>query len=277
MKYKRKVKEVDFKDLPQTRFKQLIDILKSDFSLVLELSLVIALFSLPLYVSLVFEYLSLSMLESITFEKVFSIFFYFSLIEIVCLSVRGIGKGAVYEVYRKRIYNEGCFIMPILFKAIKKNWYKYMLSYFIMGLSLMALKLGSLWIYFNASNVFARGFGIGVLVLYFFMRFSISNFSIHMENVYELKLLDKYKNSISFSFLSLFFNLPIFILFIVAPALLSLLGYIVLIIIIVLYAPFLEGFMALTQSIMMIRQYDKYIDKENYPDHYRLGLQKEEA
>ena len=277
MKYKRKVSEVDFKDLPKTRFKQLGDILKSDFSLVLELSLIIALFSLPLYVSLVFEYLSLSMLEEIIYQKVFSIFFYFSLFEIASLMIRGIGKGAVYEVYKKRLYNEGCFIMPILFKAIKRNWYKYMLSYFILGLSLMLLKVGSVWLYFNTSNVFARGLGIGVLIVYFFMRFSISNFSINMENVYELKLIDKYKNSISFSFLSLFFNLPIFILFIVGPFCLTLLGYIVLIILIVLYAPFLEGFMALIQSIMMVRQYDKYIDKDNYPEHYRLGLQKEEA
>ena len=57
----------------------------------------------------------------------------------------------------------------------------------------------------------------------------------------------------------------------------KIIGIVLVVIIIVLYVPFLEGLMALIQSIMMVRQYDKYIDKENYPDHYRLGLQKEEA
>lgn len=262
--------------LPKTRFAQLGDIIKNDFSLVVDICLFNLLFSSILIILFVFEYLSFMSLSSYEFEKVFPIVFYFGLMEIIPFAIKGIGKGASYSLLKKRIFNEGCMLSATFFKNIKENYKHYFVMYLLVGISFWISSSGIIYFIYLNANSFIKGFGIGILLLYFILRYVAAEYYLIIDNLYVLKIKDGIKNAYSFVFSSIFVSIIYTIIALVIPITLIIINYYVMIIFMVIYLLFYDGFLMLIANLYTYTLCDKYINKDNYKDYVNKGLYKED-
>ena len=107
--------------LPKNRKDLFLTVLKDDFYLLAEISLLLFLFSLPLAGAFAFEFVLLAGQSSVTAQKVFSICFYLALAEIPLWGVRYIGRYAAFGVMKKRAHNEGGYVTELFFEFMKKG------------------------------------------------------------------------------------------------------------------------------------------------------------
>lgn len=276
MKYKNKVKEKEEFILHKTRKEQLKDILKNDFSLLVDISLLDLLFSLPLYLLFFLQFKFLLALEELTFNKAFPIVFYLGLVAIILFALKGLAKGASYALLQKRIFNEGFIIIPTFFKQIKYNFTSYFFSYLILGFSyFLTSSLILYFIYLNA-NSFVKGLGIGVLLLGFLICYISTQYFLNLTNVYELSFFQGMKNAYSFTLISFLASILFFIFIVLLPFYLFTLSYVVIGIAIGIYILFYNGFSMLVFSLYSVFKFDTYINKENFPSYYKRGLLKED-
>ena len=122
-----KVKEGDA-DLPKTRKELFKTVVKDDFYLLAELSLLMLLFSLPLAAAFIGELLMISGAKPHDPAVVFSICFYSGLVEIPLFGVRYIARYASFGVMKKRAHNEAGYIGELFFGYLKKGALRGFLS-----------------------------------------------------------------------------------------------------------------------------------------------------
>lgn len=274
MKIKRKIKELD--KLPSTRKRQFKDILKYDFALVVDISILQGLFTIPLIVLFIIQINILTSLSELSFELVFPVMFYFSLIEIVFFGIRNISRSATCGIMIKRIYNEGCFIIPTFYQKLKENGLKSFFMGFIEGLCFAIFVIVSTYLLYLPIKPVAQGLAIGMLALLFMFSFLTLEYFNNFINVYELRFKDLIKNSYSLVFLTLFASLLYFVLVIIVPFSLILISRYLMILVIMINCLFYDGFSQLISSLYAINKFDKYINKDNYPDYVGKGLSKKE-
>ena len=115
-----KVKENDA-SLPKTRKELFKSIVKDDFYLLAELSVLLFIFSIPLAAGFVWELMMLTGTKNAGASAVFSICFYMGLIEIPLFGIRYIGRYAAFGVMKKRVHNEAGYIKELFFDGLRKG------------------------------------------------------------------------------------------------------------------------------------------------------------
>lgn len=273
MKFKRKVKEFD--KLPKTRKQQFKDILKNDFALIVDISLLQGLFSIPLIVIFSVLIFMLTNLNDYSLETIYPLVFYFSLASIIFFGLRNMARNATSGLLIKRIYNEGCFIIPTFWNKIKENGLKSFFVGLFEGICFFMFSSFTTYLIYLPIKEIPKGLAIGMLALLFFFTTLAKEYFNSFSNIYELKFKDLLKNSYLFTLLCFPFSLLYFLCSIIIPVGLIMLSQYLVLIVVMILVLFYDGFWQLIISLYSIKKFDKYINKDNYPDYVDKGLQKD--
>ena len=259
--------------LPSTRTQLFGRLIKEDFYLLVDLSLVEVLFSLPLIVALAFEYAFLTSVE-VRLDTVFPIVFYMGLISAVGWAIKYIGRNACFSVMKKKVCNEGCFITPEIMRSIREGGLKSAVNGLIAGLSAFAAASGSVYLLF-VSDTFLKWAAIGVLILQFILVFGMAEYFCVSENYYDLKFFAQLKNSFSFSIMSFPLTVLHFIAVIGVKFIFSLFAPWLAIVGLLVY--FLGGYGLTVGAATLVghSMFDKHINMKYYPEHVGRGLYKQ--
>ena len=261
--------------LPTTRKEVFFDLLKYRKMSLFALSCYTFMFFIPLAIDLFyFNYLESMAIIAEKYEYLFSLIFYSMLIMLPCMVIGFIGFAGAFYTAKRMVWQEGISLASDFFKGIKENWKHALINGVLFGLALFGLVVGGsyLLIYAPVTPV-VRGIGLGALILVFMLFGMVIalNFTqdVYYENGYGVTL----KNS--FSFLGLL-NWKILLVFLFSTGVVVTLGLfnlLTLAIGLILFA-FTNSVVIILYTLISHSAFDKYINKEHYPDMVNKGLYK---
>ena len=261
--------------LPTTRKEVFFDLLKYRKMSLFALSCYTFMFFIPLAIVLFyFNYLESMAIIAEKYEYLFSLIFYSMLIMLPCMVIGFIGFAGAFYTAKRMVWQEGISLASDFFKGIKENWKHALINGVIFGLVLFGLVVGGsyLLIYAPVTPV-VRGIGLGALILVFMLFGMVIalNFTqdVYYENGYGVTL----KNSFSFLGLLNWKILLVFLFSTGAVVTLGLFNLLTLAIGLILFA-FTNSVVIILYTLISHSAFDKYINKEHYPDMVNKGLYK---
>ena len=267
----------DFKinDLPKNRKEVFFDCLKMRYGIIMGLGLMCVLFALPIVICLLLRDISLSsLLENIAnqkyeegegYELFYTLKMTYSVVMVPCFVIFGIGLSGVMYIIRQLVWYEGMFFFSDFFEGIKKNWKAYTASFFALGIYNVELtmlnyrQLSEMWygIYLGVGLLLVIPIVIFILLMSLIYKFS---FRGSVRNAFLL-----YMRSITKTLLA---ELSIVLAFVPMGITHVVFKYIVLLVFVLfLLPPILMGVVLYGFSL-----FDKYINKEQYPELVNKGI-----
>lgn len=277
---KRKEKHITedeaIRSLPHNRKEVFFDLLKHRKMTLFALSCFTFMFFIPLAVDLFyFNFLEAVAIENEKFEYLFSLIFYSMLIMLPCMIIGFLGLVGSFYVSKKMVWQEGISISNDFFQGIKENFKQAIFDGLIFAIVLFGLVIGGAYLYiFAPVPAVVKGIGIGALIVLFIL--------FGLVTVIDLTQCVYYKNSVfitmknSFSFVGLL-NWKVLVLFILSTGVVVTLccfNMITLGIGLFLFA-ILNSVVVILYTLISHSGFDKYINKEHYPDMVGKGLYKE--
>lgn len=274
---KDKIRATDFKvsELPSTRWGLLKDSYLHQWRIILSGSLLLALFILPL----ICLYFVLSNLigaldpSAVNYhQSVFSLFFYLGLALIPFTMILYVGLSGSFSLAKRLSFLEGTLTTSDFFRGLKANWRRALIMGLIVGIALYGAGIGSLYLLlFVSSSPWIIGFGIGVLIFIAMVSVSAGHYFLLEECIYDNPLSASIKNAFLFTFMRLPIN-ALFVLlspgiFIALMLINSITAYIGMALSIFLSLAFILPFVIYANSL-----FDKFINREHYPELFRKGL-----
>ena len=276
MRRKEKIRETDFQqsERPRTRLAQYFDVFRHNFVELLKLSLLQTVFNMPLLVTLFTFYLLAR--NSPTLGALMTVFLISSAGLFVSMVSSFIGLTGSFYCLKKICYAEGEYASSSFFIGLRNEWKKGLVTGVIVGLSIVATVIGSFFCYFYLGNINASisGFGIAILTIQAILVLMIGYYTIAQILIYENKYRYVLKNSLIMVLMRFHINLLLFIIhpgFIIALAVIMEITMYISLFFIVFFIVFFH----LIWVCNTLGAFDKFINKENYPDFYRKGLYKE--
>lgn len=274
--FKKKFKAaINDASLPKTRKELFKVVLKEDFSLIVDISLIGFLFSLPLVVCIGIVIMLLTGIGDINVNSVTPLIFFGGLLAIPSFMIKYMGRASLYGVMKKRVHNEAGFLSESFKTSFKENFRKGIVNGLVVGIGFFIGIVGSVYFLVQTSNNIAKGLGIGVCIIICFVMFISSEYHMSICNFYELKMFDGYKNSFIFLLADLFVNILYFVILVVLPIVLTIFTTIAFYVSLLLYCFLLEGLSILFLTLRSHKLFDAYINSEYYPDIVNKGLYKE--
>ncbi len=277
---KRKEKELTdsevLRSLPHNRKEVFFDFIKHRKMDLFVLSCFTFMFFIPLAVDLFyFNFLEAVAIENGKNDYLFSLIFYSMLIMLPCMIIGFLGFGGAFHVMKKMVWQEGTMVAVDLFKGLKENWLHSLIDGIIFGIFLFGFVVGGCYLFIYAPiDAVWKGVGIGALILFlllFGMVISLNQTqSVYYANSYFITL----KNS--FSFLGLL-NWKILLVFLFSTGVVITLccfNMITMAIGLFLFA-ILNSVVIALYTLISHHGFDKYINKEHYPEYVNKGLYKE--
>ena len=262
--------------LPKNRIELFKIIFREDFGLVLDMSLMQTLFSLPFYANLFITLFILTGLSDKTYNEITPLLFIMCLVNIPCLMLRYIGRIGIYNVAKDRVFNNSGFFFESFRDSLKENWAKGLFVGLINAIGLMIAIIGGMF-FMQMSDIWViRGLGIGVGVIIYFLIFASGEYMCSINNYYELRFKDGFRNSLSLTIMDLLFSLLFFVVEIILPFVLALFSNYALIGVLILYGIYFDGLIIIATTLRSHYLFDVSINKTNYPDYVNKGLSKKE-
>ena len=264
------------RNLPHNRKEVFFDLLRHRKMYMFSLSCFTFMFFIPLAVDLfLFNYLeSISLATEQSIQYLFSLIFYSMVIMIPCMMIGFLGFAGAFYTAKKVVWQEGTSVAVDFFQGIKENWKQALLNGFIFAIFLFGLVVGSCYlIIFMKTQPILLGVGIGALVLLFLMFGMVIALNFSQMVYYENGFFNTMKNS--FCLLGLL-NWKIFVLYLLTTCgvvALCCFNMITLAIGLLLFAIF-NSVVVILYTLISHSGFDKYINKENYPDMVGKGLYK---
>ena len=261
--------------LPSTRKEVFFDLLKYRKMSLFALSCYTFMFFIPLAIDLFyFNYLESMAIIAEKYEYLFSLIFYSMLIMLPCMVIGFIGFAGAFYTAKRMVWQEGISLASDFFRGIKENWKDALINGVIFGLVLFGLVVGGsyLLIYAPVTPV-VRGIGLGALILFFLVFGMVIALHFTQCVYYENSYGVTFKNS--FSFLGLL-NWKVFLVFLFSTGVvvtLALFNLITLAIGLILFA-FTNSVVIILYTLISHTAFDKYINKEHYPEMVNKGLYK---
>ena len=261
--------------LPSTRKEVFFDLLKYRKMSLFALSCYTFMFFIPLAIDLFyFNYLESMAIIAEKYEYLFSLIFYSMLIMLPCMVIGFIGFAGAFYTAKRMVWQEGISLASDFFKGIKENWKDALINGVIFGLVLFGLVVGGsyLLIYAPVTPV-VRGIGLGALILFFLVFGMVIALHFTQCVYYENSYGVTFKNS--FSFLGLL-NWKVLLVFLFSTGVVVALGLfnlITLAIGLILFA-FTNSVVIILYTLISHAAFDKYINKEYYPEMVNKGLYK---
>ena len=262
-------------DLPRNRAVQFFDIFKNEWRTLILSGIWLFIFSLPVLALYVFGFVyrySLGQTEgNENAIRLFNMFYYAAMIfgyAIICIGVSGISM-----IMKNLVYGRGILYKSDFFLGIKQNYGQLVALFIIYGLLDLLYQFLANYIFNISTLTGAIGLGIykGIFILIIVptLLFAASQTTTYKMGIFTTisNGFTLYFKSIGWSLLfSLFFAIPFgvsFFLNIIPPT-------IILGLTILLVAPVYW----LMWRLFAVSKFDAIINKENYPEIYRQGLNK---
>ena len=270
------VKETDFKneERPDTRLKQFFDIFKHRFVELLKISLLQAVYNVPLIVSLILFYALIRNSENI--NSTMTIFLIQGASFLISLPVAFIGMTGTFYCMKKLAYAEGEFASSSFFIGVREEWMKGLAIGLIAGISTGLGLIGIFfsYVYLAQVNSVTAGLCIAMLGIQFIIVMMVCYNSVAQSEVYANKLRYTLKNSFIMTLMRFPYNLVVFIIypgiFIALFSIMEITMYIGVVLLL-----FFAVFGHLMWMLNCLSAFDAFINKEQYPDYYKKGLNKE--
>ena len=264
--------------LPTNRKEVFFDLLKTRKMNLFALSCFVFMFFIPLAVDLFFfNYLEALAIAADKSDYLFSLVFYSMLIMLPCMIIGFIGLIGGFYVAKKMVWQEGTMLAVDFFQGIKENWKHALINGFIFGLILFGLVMGSsyLLIYQKAQPVLT-GIGIGALMLLFLTLGMV----VAINNTQDVYYVNSYSATLKNSFCLLgLLNWRILVIFILSTGAVFTLccfNMITMAIGLFLFA-ILNSVIIILYTLVSHAGFDKFINKEHYPEYINKGLYKLET
>ena len=277
--FKRKEKLVSdeqaIKSLPHSRKEVFFDLLRHRKMTLFSLSCFTFMFFIPLAVDLFyFNFLEMAAIATEKYEYLFSLVFYSMVIMLPCMIIGFIGLAGAFYVAKRLVWQESTSLAVDFFFGIKENWKHALVNGIIFGITLFGLIVGGsyLLIYSPTAPVWC-GVGIGALILLFIVLGMVNALTFTQDVYYSNPFMTTVKNA--FSFMGLL-NWRVLVTFLLTTGLVVGLGcinFVTLAIGMVLFA-FLNSAVIIIYTLMSHEVFDKYINKDYYPDMVGKGLYK---
>ena len=279
--FKRAEKHITDEDakrkLPHNRKEVFFDLLAHRKMTLFALSCFTFMFFIPLAVDLFyFNFLESAAIASEKYEYLFSLFFYSMLIMLPCMVIGFLGFAGAFYVAKRLVWQEDVSLSVDFFQGIKENWKHAIVNGVVFGIFLFGLVVGGTYlIIYSPTTPVWCGIGIGALALLFITFGMVISINFAQDVFYENSLITTFKNS--FCFLGLL-NWKVLVLFLLTTGGVIVLGcfnLLTLAIGLFLFA-FLNSVVVVLYTLLSHVVFDKYINKENYPDIVGKGLYKPE-
>ena len=276
-KVEKQISDVDvYKTLPRNRKELFFDLIKHRKMTLLTLSFFTFMFFVPLAVDLFyFNFLENVAVANGKEEQVFSYIFYSMVIMLPCMVIGFIGLAGAFYAVKKLVWQEGVMISYDFFRGIKENWLHGLINGMLFGIILFGFVIGGEYLLIRGDlPPVIRGIGFGglILVMLTFGMIIPLNFTqgVYYSNSYSRTL----KNS--FGFLGLL-NWRILLTFLFSTGVviaLACLNMITLGVGLFLFA-LLNSVVITIYTLLSHSAFDKFINKDHYPDMVGKGLYKD--
>ena len=266
------------KSLPHNRKEVFFDLLSHRKMTLFALSCFTFMFFIPLAVDLfVFNYLESAAIAADKKEYLFSLLFYSMCIMFPCMIVGFLGFAGAFYTAKHLVWQEDINLAVDFFHGIKENWKHAISNGLLFALVLFGVVIGGsyLLIYAPVSPILC-GVGIGALILLFITFGMVISLNFTQDVYYENGLFVTFKNS--FCFLGLL-NWKVLVLFVLSTGIvfaLSCFNLITLGVGLFLFAV-LNSVVTIIYTLLSHSAFDKYINKEHYPEMVNKGLYKLET
>ena len=263
------------RERPKTRAKQFFDIFKHRFLELLKLSLLQTVFNMPLLVTIFLFWMLLSQ-SGLTVQSTTTVFLIQGGSLLISLPCSFVGLTGSFYALKKLAYAEGEYASSAFFIGMKEEWKKGLLIGLFAGISGAIAVIGIYFflIYPVEMITWIKGFGIAIVIIQLIVVLIVCYYSLAQVVVYTNTLRNMIKNSIIMALIRFPINLVLLILY---PG-----GFIALICIMpyTMYVGlglmiFTCAFGHLVWMMNTMSAFDKYINKEQFPDYYRKGLYQE--
>ena len=269
----RKERETDFtnQERPSTRRGQFFDIFKHRFVELLKLSLLQTVFNVPLFVSIILFHSLVKNSSSI--DALMTVFIIQGGALLVSVPISFIGMTGTFYSIKKIAYSEGEYASSSFFIGLREEWKKGFVIGLFSGLSTCIAVIGFFFAYFYLSNInqTISGLAIAMLSIQLLLVLIVCYYSLAQSVIYINKLIYVLKNSFIMTLIRFPINLFCFILhpgiFIALILIMDITMYVGVVLLV-----FLVAVGHLLWMMNLLGTFDKYINKENYPDYYRKGL-----
>ena len=264
------------KNLPHSRKEVFFDLLSHRKMTLFALSCFTFMFFIPLAVDLIyFNFLEAMAIVSEKYEYLFSLIFYSMLIMLPCMMVGFLGLAGAFYTAKKMVWQESNMFSIDFFNGIKENWKHALVSGFLFGAALFGLVVGGsyLLIYSPIAPIWC-GIGVGALILVFILLGIVGALTFTQDVYYDNSYLITFKNS--FAFMGLL-NWKVLVLFLLSTGVvvgLGMINFVTLVIGLALFA-ILNSVVIVIYTLLSHEAFDKYINKDNYPEMVAKGLYKD--
>ena len=265
-------------NLPKTRKKQFLYLLKTRLHKLFYINLLVFLFAMPLMLwhTLCLAY-SFSFGE-ITVENIggyISFLVYYKAIPNVFLTVLAfLGIAGGLHIIRLISWGEPVSLVKTFFRGIRLNIKQFSIIGFIVGIVAALYDFAFTMVsYAGGDSPFVLGMSFCGLLLSAVIMFSISIFLLTLCSTYNIKLTTALKNSIILFVKNIFKTLKTLCITILPLAVIFAIGNIYLDLIAqVILGLFGFSYCILKISLYANEFYDEYINVKDYPEFYRKGL-----
>ena len=265
------------RSLPRTRKEVFFDLLKNRKMTLFALSCFTFMFFIPLAVDLFyFNFLETVAIAYGKDEYLFSLVFYSMLIMLPCMLVGFVGFAGAFYTIKKLVWQEDINLAQDFLKGIKENVGHAIVNGIVFGIVLFGLVVGGSYLYiFSPVAPIWCGIGIGALILLFLVLGIVNALTFTQDVYYSNPYGVTFKNA--FCFFGLL-NWRVIVLYVLTTGVvvaLACLNMVTLGIGLFLFA-ILNSLVIVIYTLMSHSVFDKYINKEHYPDMVNKGLYKDD-
>ena len=266
-------------DLPSNRGKQFFDILKNDWKVLVALGLIFFLFSLPFLTLEFFHWFIVGNLrvqlesqgidEATIFSSLQLTEVFYELALILTNLIIAIPLAGSMRVLKRLVHAEGVLFRDDFVTGIKQNVLKFLLFMFIY--SILRFTAQFTYIYIQNIPIFSdilRGVTAGILYVLFV---PILLFMMCQHAIYKMGFWTNFKNSYQLAIRSIL-GMLIFSFIIFGTYFIKYIPLIYVVLIVWGFVILISPFYLLALSLFTMSKFDRYINKEYYPEVYRKGL-----
>ncbi|MBO6280633.1 MAG: hypothetical protein J6M95_03530 [Bacilli bacterium] len=263
-------------DLPSNRKEVFFDSIKLRYGLIFKIGLMMLLFSLPLLVVLFFKDSYLISIESSLSKGSISQESYNEMYKMICriayavcvpcFVIFSIGLAGSLRVIRQLAWGEGVFFIQDFLDGIKANYKHYLIYSLLFG---VMHYLGRMAILIDIDLTFIKVLPL-IIILSVFL--PVMLFGIFQSQIYTNKIWQELKNG-AILYIKTFFTTFLALIIICIPIAFAFINlFFIKMLVMILYFVFVVPFILLGEFLYFNSVFDKYINKNNYPDIYGKGI-----
>ena len=257
--------DFDVSTLPVTRGKQLVDIYKNRFPLLLLCGVCLALFTIPILISVPMKDMALVACAKNDTKSIVFTYFIFQFCLVIYLIINSVCISGITNIIRNLYYSESVLFIDDFKKGVKQNFLNNFLASLIFGSIYLISFFVMMITNFNALGIIP----MIICILLFFPAY----IWVMLENaIYKDKLGILIRNSIFFISKNIWKTYSLCAAMLLPLSLTFMSDFLIKDIIIFIYACFALPFIIMLFFVVSLNSFDKYINEENYKDHYKKGL-----